>query len=682
MLVRIGDRLVRLIRGASDDGQVLAPTSRIVLLLGGLLTLSFLVFVVFPPSPVKAFEYVGYDEMVRFLGAPSAPPEVAIVDVDESSLAKVGQWPWPRYHIAKLVEQASALGARSIALDLLFAEPDRISLTAVSDLYRKDRGIDLDLGGIPADLLNNDRILAETVARHTVVLGADLKFDASQPGVGGGCGRPLSVVLRALPGTDGTPPIPTASGTVCPLPELAKAATFVAATNTLPDRDGKLRRAPLVLRSGEEWVPSLPVAALLAASGENQVVMQWSNAGVMELHLGQTIIPTDSAGNMLLPFRKRPTDRFSHISAFDLLEGEVDPERLQGKIVFIGSSASGLQDTHATPVMQLCPGVDLHALVADAILRADFFVEPAWIRGAQALVILLSGLLVSALVAWTRVTLSAVVTAGAVVALALGSWAVFNWWGVFWSPLPGMTMMVTGSSLLTLVRLRHEEKRKQLLRQSFARYVSAEIVDQILRSSKPVNVSGERRMVTILLSDIRGFTSMSEKMDPEDLVKFLNSYFAAMIDIILANEGTLDKFMGDAVLALFGAPVQHKDDPLRAVKVALAMQAMLRKLNAEWVSRGKPPLQIGIGISTGEVIVGNIGSARRLEYTAIGQHVNYAQRIESLTKDLQSDILVNETTYEQIKDYVDAEKFGPLTIRGRETPICVYSIKGLTNRVH
>jgi adenylate cyclase len=188
-------------------------------------------------------------------------------------------------------------------------------------------------------------------------------------------------------------------------------------------------------------------------------------------------------------------------------------------------------------------------------------------------------------------------------------------------------------------------------------------------------------MVTILMSDIRGFTAMSERMPPENLVQFLNSYFAAMIDIILANEGTLDKFMGDAVMALFGAPIQHDDDALRAVKVAVAMQEKLRELNAQWIERGQPQIRVGIGISTGDVIVGNIGSSRRLEYTAIGQDVNYAQRIEALTKDLPSDILVNETTYENVKDYVEAEKFGPLALRGREEPVYIYAIRKLVKRV-
>ncbi|MCC6696103.1 MAG: adenylate/guanylate cyclase domain-containing protein [Candidatus Hydrogenedentes bacterium] len=669
-------------RGASAGGSVFASTSRIVFILGGLLTLSFLVFVVFPPSPLRAFEYVGYDEMVRFLSAPLPPPEVVVVDVDEQSLAALGQWPWPRYRVAELVEKAAAQGARSVALDFLFAEPDRISLDAVSNLYLKDRGIRLDLGGVPADALNNDRLLAETMARHKVVLGAELKFGETPPAEGGACGNPLSVVLRAYPGSEGALPVPAATAMLCPISDLANAAVFVAATNTLPDRDGKLRRAPLVLQLGEEWVPSLPVGALLAASGEKQVVVEWSNAGVMEVRIGQTSIPTDSEGNMLFPFRVRPPDRFRHISAVDLLEDRVDPERLQGKIVLVGSSASGLQDMHATPVMRLCPGVDMHALAVDAILREDFFSEPGWIRGVQALTVLLSGLLVSALVAWTRVTLSALMTGGAVVALLLGSWAVFDRWGVFWSPLPGVSMLVSGSSLLTLVRLRHEEKRRQLLRKSFSRYVSAEIVDQILRSSRPVNVSGERRMITILMSDIRGFTSMSEKMEPEDLVQFLNSYFAAMIDIILENEGTLDKFIGDAILALFGAPVPHQDDALRAVKVALAMQAKLRELNEQWAHSGKPSLRIGIGISTGEVVVGNIGSARRLEYTAIGRHVNYSQRIESLTKELKADILVSETTYEHVKDHVEAEKIGPLTLRGKDAPVCLFSIRGLRNDLH
>ncbi len=221
------------------------------------------------------------------------------------------------------------------------------------------------------------------------------------------------------------------------------------------------------------------------------------------------------------------------------------------------------------------------------------------------------------------------------------------------------------------------ERAKDLLKQSFQRYVSAQIVEEILQSSEPVNLRGQRKTVSILLSDIRGFTALSEQLEPEELVKFLNSYFSEMIDIIFEHEGTLDKFMGDAVLALFGAPVTHEDDALRAVSAAIAMQAKLHELNTAWRTDGKPNIKIGIGISTGEVVVGNIGSERRMEYTVIGQDVNYAQRIESLTKDLRADILISESTYEKIKEQVVVEKFGPLTIKGKKEPITVYGVSGI-----
>jgi class 3 adenylate cyclase len=221
------------------------------------------------------------------------------------------------------------------------------------------------------------------------------------------------------------------------------------------------------------------------------------------------------------------------------------------------------------------------------------------------------------------------------------------------------------------------EKAKNLLKQSFQRYVSAHIVDQILESSQPVNLMGEKRNVSILLSDIRGFTSLSEQLEAEELVSYLNAYFSEMIEIILEHEGTLDKFMGDAILALFGAPLGHDDDSLRAVKAALAMQEKLKGLNEFWMKNGKPGIKVGIGISTGEVVVGNIGSEKRLEYTVIGQDVNYAQRIEQLTKELRADILISEQTYEETKEHVTVEKFGPLTIRGKKEPITVYAVKGL-----
>lgn len=221
------------------------------------------------------------------------------------------------------------------------------------------------------------------------------------------------------------------------------------------------------------------------------------------------------------------------------------------------------------------------------------------------------------------------------------------------------------------------EKAKDLLKQSFQRYVSAQIVEEILEAAEPVNLKGERKTVTILLSDIRGFTTLAEQLQPEALVQFLNSYFSAMIDIIFEYEGTLDKFMGDAILALFGAPVSHGDDALRAVKTAIAMQRKLRELNETWGMDGKPNIKIGIGISTGEVVVGNIGSEKRMEYTVIGQDVNYAQRIEALTKELPADILISESTYYRIKSRVTATEYEPIVIKGKREPIKVYGVLDL-----
>jgi class 3 adenylate cyclase len=220
------------------------------------------------------------------------------------------------------------------------------------------------------------------------------------------------------------------------------------------------------------------------------------------------------------------------------------------------------------------------------------------------------------------------------------------------------------------------ENAKDLLKQSFQRYVSAEVVEQILESSRPVDLLGERKILTIMFSDIRGFTSLAEQFDPEELVRFLNSYLSEMIDIIFQNEGTLDKFMGDAILAFFGAPISFGDDALRAVRAAIAMQRRLSELNQEWQKDGRPRVKMGIGISTGEVIVGNIGSEKRMEYTVIGQHVNYAQRIEGLTKEIPYDILIGESTYNGVRDSVSAEPFGPLSIDGIRTPMTIYGIDG------
>lgn len=433
-------------------------THRRIALIGGCITLLFLYLVLYPPALLKTLEYVGYDEMVSFLGGDIPDPEVVVIDVDERSLARLGQWPWPRYRIAQIVDKAGSLGAASIVLDFLFPEPDRLSLEKVSELYQNELGISVDLGATTGAILDNDQVLADTLAEHQTVLGGHLMFTETREHYPDNCGNPVDVVLLSPSGTKGKPPVPQAFGLVCPLPELAGAADFVAAVNALPDRDGKVRRVPLAMRSGENWIPGLALASLMAARRENQVKMKWSDAGVMELRLGNTVIPTDYQGNLLLPFRMEPPDRFNHISAVDLLEGRIETGDLKGKIVFVGSSASGLNDMHATPNMSACPGIDLHALAADAILREDFFVQPGWGLALQLLTVLLAGILVSFLMAWAPITLGAIATGSAALGLTFGFWTILDQSGLYISPVPGVNTLLVGCALLTLVRLRSEEK--------------------------------------------------------------------------------------------------------------------------------------------------------------------------------------------------------------------------------
>ncbi len=221
------------------------------------------------------------------------------------------------------------------------------------------------------------------------------------------------------------------------------------------------------------------------------------------------------------------------------------------------------------------------------------------------------------------------------------------------------------------------ERAQELLSIAFQRYMSSQLLERILKSSQPVSLNGEKKEVAVLMSDIRGFTTLAENMATEKLVKFLNQYFEAMIDIVLKNEGLLDKFMGDAVLALFGAIYSHEDDPLRAVMAAIEMQEMVRELNAKWSEEDMPQIEIGVGISTGEIIVGNIGSDQRMEFTGIGQDVNYAQRLEQMTKQLPANILIGEATYGKVKEHVVVEKFGPFQIGGKKDPVAVYGVLGL-----
>lgn len=632
------------------------------------------------PTPLQDLRNGLFDLYQR--AAPRAyDPElpVRVVDVDDASLARVGQWPWPRTTVAELTQKLAELGAAAIAFDMVFSEPDRLDPAAVVKLLPPEARAPAEAALAGRD--SSDRQLAATLAATPSVLGAILTN-----GSGGVYAEKWGV---ASAGDDPRAFVPRFSGAVAPLPELASAARGIGALNWLPDRDQVVRRVPILLGLDGKLVPSLSAEALRVAQGASTYVVRASNAsgdqafgtrsGITAVKIGALDIPTDSSGEVRVRFS--PTDPRRFLSAADVLDGTVSGGAVEGRIILIGSSAPGLMDTRATPLEAAVPGVEVQAQLIEHIVAGARLVRPDWARGAEMLLTGLLGLMLALVL--PRISAAAAGALGLVVVavLAVGAWLAFTRLDLLLDPMgPGAAVLgVYGMGVLALYR--DEQRQKKWVRSVFGRFVSPQVVERLAENPERLVLGGETREITILFCDLRDFTSLSETMDAQALTRFMNAYLTPMTEVVLAHGGTIDKYIGDAIMAFWNAPVDDAAHARNAALCALAMSARLDALNEEWrraaeaEGRSWHPVRCGIGLATGPCCVGNLGSAQRLEYSCLGDDVNLASRIEGATKSMRVDVLVSEATREAVSDlaFLQADL---LMLKGKSKASQLYLLAG------
>jgi adenylate cyclase len=629
----------------------------------------------------------------------SAPPaeSIVLVQIDDDSLKRmeplVGRWPWPRLVHAALIDYLTAAGAKAVVYDVLFAEADR-SKFMVGDTEWTGEESDQALVDSTARAGNVIHVAeaasAELIdASKAVVVSLDGLPALNQPFVVDSCVERRPQV---------TPPFPA----------LAKAAHAIGHSFVVYDADGPLRRVvPFVRvpRQGlgqaggetERVIPSLPLAALMMA---NELGPEAVGVRDGTLHIGETRMPLVTelvpdyygppapACRALLPWRgptRRPdgTPTFTSYSFYDLfysqqqvLEGlapQVPPDTFRDRIVVVGVAGEGLRDVFVTPFAEgRMPGAEIHANAIDA-WRAGRTLTP--VPAAQGGVATLA---LSLAIGVTGAFLSAWLTGIAAIVL-VGGWVWANAWlfgqGRWWplaAPLVAMAAAFVGNLAWEyLVEGREKRKVKQL----FSRYVAKDVYDQLLADPSRAKLGGTRRHMTVLFSDMRGFTALTEKGLPEDIVAQLNEYFTRMVKVLFENHGTLDKFVGDMVMALFGAPLDDDEHAEHAVQAALAMVRALEVLNAEWQSFGLPRLDIGIGINTGDMVAGNIGSASIMSYTVIGDAVNLGARLESLNKEYGTRIIISEATRSRLKGQYDIRPLGSVTVKGKSQAVAIFEVR-------
>ncbi|MDB5706731.1 MAG: adenylate cyclase [Sphingomonas bacterium] len=607
---------------------------------------------------------------------------VKIVDIDDETLRRLGQWPWPRTDVAELTRRLTDAGAATVAFDIVFSEPDRTSPTRLAERMKKQGGNE---GAIAAldKLPDNDAVLADTFRNANVALAFFLTDEK-----GGGQVEPkMGFAVAGSPPNTGKA---TYKGAIQPLPALRNAASGLGFVSLPPDSDGIVRKAPLISTENGQLLPSLSLEALRTAYQTQSVIVKSSDASgeysgdgsnVVSLKVGDSEVPTTPSGQLMMYFTAPHPERI--VPAWKILTGRMSPEEMQrnfqGQVVFIGTSAQGLYDLKSTPVAQTELGVVVHAQALEQIITKTFLSQPDWGKGIERTALLALGLIMAFSLPWLGATRGAILGLVMVGGMVIGSWEAFAQQRLLLDPtypVLGLTLVYVVETALTYYR---EERQRAYIHQAFDRYLSPEMVKRIVDDPGRLELGGEEREMTVLFCDIRGFSRLSEKLTPQEIIQFLIAFLTPMCDILLARKATIDKFIGDAVLAFWNAPLDDPDQYANAARGALQMTRRLREINIEKRDRNDAlwpgNVSIGIGLNSGPCCVGNMGSAQRLNYSLIGDTVNLASRIEGMTKYYGLQIAIGEDLRRHLPHFAILA-LDHVKVVGRDTPEEIFGLLG------
>jgi adenylate cyclase len=628
------------------------------------------------PFVTQALRLIAFDSYQRLAPAtydPSLP--VRVVDIDEESLARIGQWPWPRTIMAELIEKLNAQGAAASVFDILFAEADQNSPEqAIKHLPADEAAAISKIIGAQEPF---DSVFARAIAATPTVLAVAFTSRISEP--------PPQKAGFAVAGDDPRRFIPTYGGAARNLRELDEKATGIGSINWTPDRDQVIRRVPLLYRVGDNFYPTLVTESLRVAQGANTYVLKASNAsgetafgaqtGLNNIKIGNIQIPTDADGGIWIQFRKSHPE--AYLPAWKVLAGEIDPAEIAGRIMLIGTSAPGLIDLRASPLDPTIAGVEVHAQAIEHILSGRTLTRPDYSLALELAVIVLGGILLAILLPRMSASSSALLGLAVIALLLVGGWAAYRYAGMLLDPTyPALALTVLVGSATTYVYRRVEMQRGEV-RRAFSHYVSPDVVNEIISNPGRLELGGEVRELTLLFCDVRNFTSISERMTAHELTSFINGLLTPLSEVILDHRGTIDKYMGDAIMAFWNAPLDDPDHAGHACAAALKMVERMADLNVVWQKEaeaaGKPfsKVGIGIGINSGNCCVGNLGSKLRFDYSAIGDDVNLASRIEGQSKYYGVPIVVGETTVARNPGLAVLE-LDLMRVKGRSQPTHIY----------
>ena len=599
---------------------------------------------------------------------------VVIIDIDEKSLAKYGQWPWPRTRVADLITNLTKLGAVVIAFDIVFAEPDRLNPDVAADTIRNlDDETRTKLRALPS----NDQLFAEAMQNSRVVLG-----ESGLPYVVAELDKALPLTGLAMLGEDPQRFMLNFPGLLRNTPVLEAAAGGRGLFTIRTERDGIVRRVPVIMQAQGLTMPSLTFEMLRLATGTDTIFIKSDAAGIKSVAVKGFEIPTDRNGQLWVHFAHH--DPSIYFSAADVLDGNIAPGIVGQKLVLIGTSAAGLLDVKTTPVTPVMPGVEIHAQVLEAALTKKLLSQPSYGPILEFGAALLLGIAVIWLAPlFGPVTLVAV---GAfIAALLVGtSWYFYTQHKLlidFTYPLLSTTAIYLTLIFSSFVR---EQAQRRQIRSAFGQYLSPALIEQLAQSPEKLVLGGEEREMTIMFSDVRGFTTISKsfKNDPQGLTGLMNRFLTPLTNAIIARKGTIDKYMGDAIVAFWNAPLDDKEHQLNGCEAAVDMLDRIDVLNKQReleAQEGGPaffPLNVGIGLNTGVCVVGNMGSDLRFDYSVLGDSVNLASRLEGQSKEYGFPIIVGSKTALAVKDKFAILELDFIMVKGKKEPEVIYAIAG------
>ena len=634
-----------------------------------------------------------YDYRLRLTLPDKGDERIVILDIDEKSLKEDGRWPWGRDKMAALMDELfDRYGVAVVGFDVVFAEKDNSSgLKVLQELGRKQFKDVAQFQSVLTQikpLLEYDDLFADKIRQRNVVLGyyfsnSERGSDKSISGVlpepvftpGTFKGRPITLMRWDSYGAN--------------LPGLQASAATAGHFNPVVDFDGVVRRVPMIVEYDGAYYESLSLAVVRTVLGmpklspgyatgkdKNYGGLEWLD---LESSQGNLRIPVDAEVSALVPFRGE-RNSFRYISVSDVLHGRTAIADLQNKIVLVGTSAPGLMDMRSTPVGEVYPGVEIHANMISGILNQDIKQNPPYVLGANVLLLLLFGVVLALLLPMLSPIQGTLLSAGVLVLTVIINASMWQY-GNLALPLAGGLLMVAALFALNMTYGYFVEARtKQKITGLFGQYVPSELVDEMSKNPEQVSMEGESREMSILFSDVRGFTTISEGLDPKELSLLMNEFLTPLSRVIYSHRGTIDKYMGDCIMAFWGAPLPDERHAYHAIVAGLEMQRTLAELQPHFKARGWPEIHIGVGVNTGRVSVGNMGSEVRVAYTVMGDAVNLASRLEGITKEYGALVLVGEATKQEVPEFIYRE-VDLVRVKGKAQPVAIFEPLGLSEEV-